>query len=550
MQPHHAESSTTRHRSWPIFGAVVVAMIAVAAALVPARAEAIIGGVRAKTIEGYDGSLERLDSPRADRHVCGATLIAPRWAITAGHCANWVHGKRVATGSGRVRAALSGAPVGWSIRFGSLSSRTGGRIVPVRRFVRLSRSVEPTADLALLKLARPVGVRPAALATRTPAAGTRALILGWGFTDPKGVPNALGAFGNFRAYPRALREAKTQVRPGSLCGVEPPQLALCVGGAHGRPNPDNMDSGGPVFVDQPGRGAVLAGTVNGGGYTGRPGPAVYTDISAHLKWIRSYVSGGRTIPRPPRFEGEGLAGTAVFNYCSASVVRVPSSRPSDHALLLTAGHCAVERPPRGAALSDEPSHGIVWINGADGNAIARTVTTRLLYATMTDTDVALYRLADTYSALAAAGVRALPLSTSPPQVGDRLTMPSGALQTIFSCQVAAIVPTLREAGYVEHESIRYADDPECRPVPGSSGAPLVDARTHEIVGIHNTHEEGTGKPCSEDNPCEVEPDGSPLAVKGRAYGQQTASLAGCIVAGSRLDLTDPGCSSALLQPPA
>ena len=534
---------TSEHRTRRGALALAGAMIAIAIATLALRAtpaEAIVAGVQARTTEGYDGSLERPNSPRGDKHVCGATLIAPRWAITAGHCTSWVSGK-VASGTQVPRAALSGEPVGWSVRFGSLSSRTGGQVVDVVKFARLSGRIDPTADLALLKLARPVDLTPVPIATRRPRPGTRALILGWGFTQPKGSPNGFGEYGDHRAYPRRLREAETRIQPESTCGIKPDQLALCVGGLHGRPGPDNMDSGGPVLVQQAGVGTVIAGTVNGSGYTGRPAPSVYTDLSAHLKWIRSYLTGRRTIPAERPLHERGLAGTATFNYCSASIVRVPSSRSTDHALLLTAGHCAVTRPPRGKALSDQPSHSLVSVFRNDGNPTARTVTTRLLYATMTGTDVALYRLADTYADLAAVGAKALTLTTRGPVVGERLTMLSSTLQKTYSCRVEAVVPTLREAGYTQRESLRYATEPACEPIPGSSGAPLVVPGTDEVVAIHNTHVTGTGKRCAEGEPCEVGPGGSLTAIKGRGYAQQTAGVARCIVAGSRFDLTGPEC---------
>lgn len=513
---------------------------ALSLALMTASAIAIVSGERAPKTEPYDGSFQHLDSPRADRHVCGATLIAPRWAITAGHCTNWVDGRADTSGRGVVRAALSGEPVGWRVRFGSLSTRAGGRLVAVKQFVRMSRSVDPTADLALLRLARPVHARVARLATRTPRPGARALILGWGYTGRGG---SLADFASFTAYPRKLREATTQVWPGKTCGLEPDQLALCVGGAHGRPNPDNMDSGGPVFVRQPGAGIVLAGTVNGGNYTGHRGPSVYTDVSKHLKWIRSYLSGRRTIPRERPLGRPGLAGTASFGGCAAAVVRVASSRPTDRALLLGNGHCADPRPPRGKAFADRPAAGIVTVNGASGNAIARTSATRLLYATMTGTDVAVYRLAATYAELAEAGVRPLRLAESGPTVGERLEMLSGgAAETTLTCRVAAVVPVLREAGYEQREALRYAGGPDCEPEHGMSGSPLVDPSTREVVAIHNTHVDGDGEPCSENNPCEVAPDGTVTAIKGRGYAQQTAGLTRCIVAGSRFDLAAPGCS--------
>lgn len=517
---------------------MLTAMGALLAALGAPPANAIVAGERAQETEGHNASFQRMESPRDDWHVCGATLIAPRWAVTAGHCTNWVDGKSNTAGDGTARVTLTGSPVGWRLRLGSLSTRSGGRLVAVEQFVRKSRSLSPTADLALLKLARPVGAKPARLATRQPTPGTPALIRGWGYTGSK---HGWGDFGNATSYPRALREATTRLWPARTCGLQPRESALCVGGARGKPAPENMDSGGPVLVEQPGSGVVLAGTVNGGNYTGRPGPAVYTDISAQLKWIRSYTSGDRTIPRDRPVEGEGLAGTAVVNSCSASVIRTRSSQPADRALLLTNGHCAEPLPPRGKALNARPAESIVTINGAAGNAIARTSTTQLMYATLTGTDVAVYRLASTYAQLAESGVRVLSLSHSGPEVGDRLSLLSGTYQTSFSCQVAAIVPTLREAGYQQRDAIRYGRGAACEPGPGTSGSPLVDARTGEVVAIHNTHNVGDGRRCSRDNPCEVDPSGTITAVKRRGYAQQTAGLAQCIVAGSRLDLSNPGC---------
>lgn len=530
---------TNRTEARRLLAGLLTAIGAMASfAIAAPSADAIVAGVPAQRTEGSNASFQRIESPRDDLHVCGATLIAPRWAVTAGHCTNWVDGRGNTSGTGAVRASLTGNPVGWRLRLGSLSTRSGGRVVAVEQFVRKSRRLGSADDVALLWLARPVGAAPARLATRRPAPGTQALILGWGYT---GSARGWGDFANPASYPRALREATTRVRPGRACGLEPQESGLCVGGARGRPAPENMDSGGPVLAEQPGRGVVLAGTVNGGNYTGRPGPAVYTDLSAQLRWIRSYVSGRRAIPRDRPVEGPGLAGTAVVDRCSAAVVRVASSRPADHALLLTNGHCAEPRPPRGKAIGPRPARSVVTINGAAGNAIVRTSTTRLLYATMTGTDVAVYRLASTYAQLAGSGVRARSLAERGPAVGDRLSLLSGSAQTTFSCRAAAIVPILREGGYEQRDAIRYGRGAACEPQPGTSGSPLVDVRTGDVVAIHNTHVAGGGRRCSVDNPCEVDPSGTTTAVRRRGYAQQTAGLASCIAAGSRIDLATPGC---------
>jgi len=488
----------------------VLAGALLALAVAPATADAIVASRPAARTAGFNGSLQRIDSPRSDLHVCGATLIAPRWAVTAGHCARWVHGD--------VQQPLTGHPYAWRVRFGSRSTRSGGRLVRVTGFVRIAKTLDPDGDVALLKLAHPVRVTPARVATRTPRPGAKAAILGWGFTDPDGDESGYGDFESPRAYPRMLRTARTRVWPKRVCALEARTPALCVGGEHGRPNPSNMDSGGPVFVRERGR-LVLAGTVNGGSPTGRPGPSWYTDLSAHRDWIGAYTSGRRTIPSDPPIAGDGLAGTAGLDGCSAAVFRPEASQDADRALLLTNGHCVEPRPAPGETSAERPERRTVTINGADGNPIVRTSTTRLLTATMSGTDVAVYRLADTYAQLARAGVRALALADEGPAPGDRLTLRSGRWQQRFSCRIEAVVPVLREGGYEQRDALRYAADPACEPGPGTSGSPLVDERGR-IVAVHSTHHAGEGAPCDEGSPCEAGPDGATAVVPGAGYAQR------------------------------
>jgi len=487
-----------------------------AAAAPPAHA--IVGGTPTHRTAGANGSLQRIDSPRSDRHVCGATLIAPRWALTAGHCARWVRGDAA--------QPLTGHPFGWRVRFGSVRTDSGGELVDVRAFTRISTSYDPDGDLALLQLARPVPATPATLARRRPSDDARARIIGWGFTDPHGDETG---YADVDRYPRVLHTARTRVWPRRVCALKPRQPALCVGGEHGRPGPSNMDSGGPVFVHEPDGGTVLAGTVNGGSTTGRPGPSWYTDVSAHRRWIRAYTSGRRTIPPDPPVAAPGLSATASIDGCSGAVVRTATAKPTDPALLLTNGHCVDPRPAPGAETGPSPARRTVLVNGVDGNARVRTATTGLLLATMTGTDVAVLRLQTTYAQLARAGIQALPLADHGPAPGDRVTVLSGTWQERFACRVEAVVPTLREGGYVQHDALRYADSRACRPGSGTSGSPVVDA-TGAVVAIHNTHAQPEGEPCAPNRPCEVGGDGTPVVLGGRGYAQQTAGLAARLLA--------------------
>jgi secreted trypsin-like serine protease len=530
---------TMKHVARLVAGASAVSLALVALGSGAAPANAIVGGQPATDAAPYDGSFQRLDSPRNSEHVCGATLIAPRWAITAGHCTGQVDTSTSLSHRGDVKIALSGDPVGWKVRFGSRHMTSGGRSVDVQQFVRASRTIAPEGDIALLKLSRPVRATPAAVATRPPRAGAPASIRGWGYTGKGGLRD----YERARSYPTVLRAATTTVSSHETCGLKPGERALCIG-VDSRTGPDNMDSGGPVFVEERGRGQVLAGTVNGGNLVGGLRPSIYTDLSAHRKWIRAYTSGRRTIPRAKRPSSPGIAGTGTILSagCSVAVVRVAASRPTDHAMVLTNGHCVTPRPRPGRADVDRAERHRVALNDATSNAVARATTTRLLYATMTGTDVALYRLERSYAELAARGVPARELATTGPALGDRLVMHAGALQTTYACTVGALVPTVREAGWTQRNVVRYATDDSCLPEGGSSGSPLIDPRTGRIVAVHNTHSYGDGKPCSEGNPCEVAGDGTVTSVKGRGYAQDVAGLAACISSGSRLNTSTRACA--------
>ncbi|WKN46549.1 trypsin-like serine protease [Nocardioides sp. Arc9.136] len=499
--------------------------------------QAIVDGHRAAVASPYEGSFQRIDSPRRDNHVCGATLIAPRWAVTAGHCAGLVETGPSLRGTGDVRLALTGSPVGWQVRFGSRKVGSGGRVVRVQQFVRASRTIAPDGDFALLELRRALPIEPVRLATRRPAPGTRAVIRGWGYTGRGGLRD----YESTRSYPRALRTATTRIASRAACGLTKAQLALCVG--HTGVGPDNMDSGGPVFVTEGGR-TVLAGTVNGGNYVSGLRPSVYTDLSAHRRWIRSYVSGRRTIPTTPRPTTPGIAGSGSIapSGCAASVVRVAASRGTDRAMVLTNGHCVDPRPGPGSAVLDRPAHQHVNLLGPDSNPAARATTSRLLYATMTGTDVAVYRLRETYAQLRRLGVPAHPLAVSGPAPGDELVMHAGSFQTTYSCVVGAVVPQVREAGWTQRDVVRYRTTRPCRAQAGLSGAPLIDPRSGQVVAVHNSHVAGGGRPCSEDNPCEVGRDGTITSVRGRGYAQQVTALTPCLVAGSAFDSDAPGCT--------
>jgi hypothetical protein len=228
-----------------------------------------------------------------------------------------------------------------------------------------------------------------------------------------------------------------------------------------------------------------------------------------------------------------------------SVVRTATAAPDDPALLLTNGHCVEgQLPEPGSALVDRPSDRKVGISDAEGYDQATAHANRLVYATMTGTDVALYRLDKTYAQLAAEGAKVFQLTTDRMRTGDRVKMMAGARPR--NCAVDAVLAHLREGGYQLDNSIRYAISPDCDVFPGMSGSALLAPDGTTVVGVHNTTNRD-GEQCTTDNPCEVGPDGTETAVKGRSYGQQVDMIAACLTTGSTLNLSHHGCR---LTPPA
>lgn len=223
-----------------------------------------------------------------------------------------------------------------------------------------------------------------------------------------------------------------------------------------------------------------------------------------------------------------FTGIVALSNCSGSLVRGPRSEDGDAALVLTNGHCLESgMPGAGQVIVGQPSSRTFRILDPTGEReVGALQATRVEYATMTDTDVTLYRLGTTYADVQHKyGVSALRLSTAMPHDGTEIRIVSGYWKSIYGCKTDATVHRLREAGWTWKDSIRYA--PECQTVHGTSGSPVVDARTRQVVAVNNTGNDD-GERCTLNNPCEVDRDGAVTVRRGIHYGQQTYILARCL----------------------
>jgi hypothetical protein len=242
----------------------------------------------------------------------------------------------------------------------------------------------------------------------------------------------------------------------------------------------------------------------------------------------------------PTLAATTLASTIALSNCSASLVRYPTSVSTDRAMMLTNGHC-YEGGFLGAGqvLQNRTSSRSGTLLNSTGRSLATVRADRVLYATMTGTDVTLYRLTSTFATLSNNyGATALTISNTHPVAGTSMAIPSSYWKRIWNCKIDAFVPTLREGDWTWKDSIRY--DAACATIHGTSGSPIVDSASGKIVGINNTGNDD-GESCTLNNPCEVAANGTVTVHQGQSYGEQTYWFTTCLTASRTIDLTVSGC---------
>ncbi len=239
--------------------------------------------------------------------------------------------------------------------------------------------------------------------------------------------------------------------------------------------------------------------------------------------------------------GVDFTSIVALSNCSGSLVRFSTSKTDDYAMVLTNGHCLSGFVPAGTAIVDQASSRTFTLLTASARALGTLRAQRMLYATMTGSDFAIYRLTQTYAQLASR-YRVAPLVISPsrPTEGTEIRIASGFWKKIYSCSIDRFIPELREATWTFRDSIRFTQ-PGCETIGGTSGSPIIDLESRAVIGINNTGNE-SGASCTMNNPCEVDATGRITATKGAAYGQQLYPIYACLDAANNIDLTRTGCT--------
>ncbi|MET7860294.1 serine protease [Streptomyces sp. NPDC005318] len=246
-------------------------------------------------------------------------------------------------------------------------------------------------------------------------------------------------------------------------------------------------------------------------------------------------------PQAVKAKAVNFAGTVALSNCSGSVVRTPSSLPSDPALVLSNGHCMETGfPGPGEVVINRSSTRSFTLLNSAGSGVGTLRASKIAYGTMTDTDISLYQLTRTYAQIESIyGIKALELNAAHPVQGTAITVVSGYWKRTYSCSVDGFVYRLKEGEWTWKDSVRYTS--ACQTIGGTSGSPVIDNATGKVVAVNNTGNED-GQRCTDNNPCEVDENGTVTVRQGINYAQETYGIVPCIGTASKIDLNRAGCT--------
>ncbi len=284
----------------PVTAALVaLAAIGLGAAVVHADVEPkIIGGHEATGNTDWMVSVQ-YDAPSHDRydwHTCGGTLAVARdIVITNAHC---VTDPPAATNSANLAARwhvdeqsvkIPTADKPFSVRVGSKDRTSGGELVPVKSITvhpnwnwAIGAPHAEVADLAVLRLDRPVDYQQMQLAGTPGKRGDKVVLYGWGIDHPDSATAPL---------PRRLQQIDSSVLAPARCvDVAISTKEVCINNPNGTDGICFGDSGGPaVRYTASGVPQLLGGASRGSGDYCGMAPNAFTAQGEFRTWIYQVI---------------------------------------------------------------------------------------------------------------------------------------------------------------------------------------------------------------------------------------------------------------------
>ncbi|KAK6192044.1 hypothetical protein SNE40_003591 [Patella caerulea] len=212
--------------------------------------------------------------------VCGGTIVADRWILTAGHCVQ----------------GISHSPQTTSVAVGLVNlNQTGVGAQKIKVFeilVHPDHNFIYHADIALLRLQKPIvftdNIRPLCLPTRLHSwsPSLPCYIAGWGVNHTQNV--------HLKATSENLHHAKIKLWPHSKCKAVYPQklkdFMICAGYETGIIDACKGDSGGPLMCRTGDDNWQLVGITSWGEGCGEMNkPGVYTRVDHYIQWIKQTI---------------------------------------------------------------------------------------------------------------------------------------------------------------------------------------------------------------------------------------------------------------------
>uniref|UniRef100_A0A8C8S4K0 Transmembrane serine protease 4 n=1 Tax=Pelusios castaneus TaxID=367368 RepID=A0A8C8S4K0_9SAUR len=228
------------------------------------RSPRVVGGAHAR----IDAWPWQVSLQHKNQHLCGGSIIAPNWILTAAHCFK----RNPATQNWRVKA---GSAVLSSIN-----------TIPVEKIfiIDINYMFPKDNDIALVKLTSPLSfsgtVKPICLPFFDEELPSHAQlwVTGWGYTKQDGTLS------------KTLQQAEIKLIDSNTCNAanayqgEVSDKMICAGLMKGGVDTCQGDSGGPLMYNS-GHWQVVGLVSWGHGCGGPSTPGVYTKVQAYLNWI-------------------------------------------------------------------------------------------------------------------------------------------------------------------------------------------------------------------------------------------------------------------------